>query len=423
MEYRRGYHAKIDDHYSIHIADDTEEELKDIIKINKEIHQDAILDTFIHHVFLEHPRKNEILWLYIKDNEQNKLVSSLCLAPSEWQIEDIRFPVCEMEFVGTLKDYRGKRFIKILNELYENIMEQEGYVLSVIKGIPYFYRALGYEYISSLDERITILSSKIPIQKFKDITIRKAISKDMPLIEKKYNQFHKKFYIFSRFDPECFRFKYLKEQFNSEVRTTYIFEKNGVSNNYFTLGLSYDHQNYEISSSDLGKREMVTLLQFIKIIGSYDDNDIITLSINENSPIFSFIKSLGGKPMITYGWQIKIPNLERFLYLIKNIIENRIQHSEFKGMTKIIRISNYHKTIILSFNNGKIDKIEVQKEFPDPKITDLMIPEALLFKILLGDRTIDEINYIIKDTIAKISSKSLIDTIFPKKKSLFSSYI
>ncbi|GAG92068.1 unnamed protein product, partial [marine sediment metagenome] len=265
----------------------------------------------------EHPRKSEILWLYIKDDKENKLVSSICLAPLEWQIEDTTLPVCEMEFVGTLKQYRGKGFIKILNKLYENILDQNGYILSVIRGIPYFYRTLGYEYVSSLDERITIPVSKIPNKKYKNINIRKANSNDIPFIESKYTQFHKNFYIFNRFDPECFKFKYLKDQFNSEVRSTYIFDEAGVTNNYFSFGMSYDNQNYEIISPDLSKREMITLLQFIKTRGNYNENDIISLSISEHSPLFSYIRSLGGKPVSTYGWQVKIPNLEIFFYLIK----------------------------------------------------------------------------------------------------------
>lgn len=423
MEFGKGYCAKVDDRFSIHIAEDTEEEIEAIINLNMKIHQDEILGTFIRQVFLGHPRKSETLWLYIKDNKENNLVSSICLAPLEWQIEDIILPVCEMEFVGTLEQYRGKRFIKILNELYENIMNQNGYILSVITGIPYFYRTLGYEYVSSLDDRITIPASKIPEKKYESINIRKANSNDIPFIESKYTQFHRNFYIFNRFDPECFKFKYLKDQFNSEVRSTYIFDEAGVPNNYFSFGLSYDNRNYEIYSPDLNKREMITLLQFIKTMGNYNENDIITLSISEHSPVFRYIISLGGTPVSTYGWQVKIPNLEKFFNLIKKIIENRVKHSEFKGLTKAIRISNYIDTIELDFDNGKIKNIEIEKEYQNPKITDLSIPGALLFKLLLGDRNTDEINYIIKDALVNISSKLLIEIMFPKKASLFGSYL
>ncbi len=423
MEYGRGYSEKIDDHFSIHIATENEEELKAIVNLNLKVHQKEVLETYIPHIFLVFPRRSEMLCLYIKDDIENKIVSSICLIPSEWQIENITLPVCEMEFVGTLEEYRGKGFIKILNKLYEDVIAQNDYILSFIKGIPHFYRSLGYEYISSLDERITIPTSNIPNEKSKDLNIRLANLDDIPFIESKYTQFHDNFYIFTKFDSECFKFMYLNNQFNSEVRSTYIFDESGIAKNYFSFGMSYDNQNYEIICPDLTRNEMIALLQFIKTMGNYTDDDIITLSISEHSSLYSFIKTLGGKPISTYGWQVKIPNLKKFFNLIKEIIEKRVKYSEFKGLTKTIRISNYHETILLDFIKGKIEKIETVKEHPNPEITDLMIPEAVLFKLILGDRTIDEINYIVKDAIVNIASKLLIEVLFPKKVSLLSSYL
>jgi hypothetical protein len=423
MKFEKGYSSKIDDYFSIHIAEDSEEELRAIVNLNIEVHHEELLETFIRRIFLEHPRKNEILWLYIKDEKENKLVSSICLVPLEWQIENESLPICEMEFVGTLENYRGRRFIKILNDLYEKLMEQKGYILSVIRGIPYYYRSLGYEYVSSLDERITIQVSKIPQTNNKNITIRKANYNDISFIKSKYNQYHQNFFIFNKFDPECFKFKYLNDNFNTELRSTYIIEEVGELKNYFSLGMSYDNQCYEIIGPDLTKRQMITLLQFIISIGNYSEDDLISLSISEISVLFSYIKLLGGTPLPSYGWQVKIPNLKSFFQTVKKIIEERVERSELKGLTKTIRISNYNQTIELEFNNGEIQTIQIVEEYPNPQMTDLRIPGALLFKLLLGDRTIDEINYIIKDAIANFSSKSLIENLFPKKLSLFSSDI
>ncbi len=423
MKFEKGYNAKIDEQFSIHIAEETEEDLNDIINLNLNVHKEEVIETFIRRVVLEHPLRNKILFLYIKDQKENKLASSICLAPLEWRIDGNKLPICEMEFVGTLEEYRGRGFVKILNELYEKIMHQNGYNLSVIRGIPFYYRSLGYEYVSLLDERISIPVSKIPNKKYDTITLRKATSNDITFIESKYNQFHENFYIYNIFDPECFKFKYLNSQFNSEIRSTYIFETNGVKTNYFSLGLSYDNQNYEVISLNLNNREMITLLQFIKTMGSYHENDIITLSTSEVSPFYKYIISLGGEPASTYGWQIKIPHLQRFFYQIKPIIENRLKNTKFSGLTKTLRISDYQSTFVLNFKSGILTNVEIKPEYPNPQITDLRIPGAFLFKLLLGDRTIDELNYIIRDAIVSPSSKLLIETLFPKKESLFSSYI
>jgi len=61
MKFGKGYTAKVDDRFSIHIAEDTEEEIKDIIDLNMKVHQDEVLKSFIHQIFLEYPRKSETL--------------------------------------------------------------------------------------------------------------------------------------------------------------------------------------------------------------------------------------------------------------------------------------------------------------------------------------------------------------------------
>ena len=423
MKFEKGYSAKIDERFSIHIASDNEAELNEIVKLNVEIHREEVLESFIRLILTKYPFRDRILFLYIKDNEKNRMVSSICLAPLDWVINGIKMPICEIEFVGTLEEYRGRGFIKILNELYEKIMHQKGYILSVIRGIPFYYRSLGYEFVSSLDERITIPVSQIPKKENKHIKIRKATEDDLALIESNYNQFHEKFFIYNSFNPECFKFKYMNDQFNSEIRSSFIFEDNGAATNYFSIGMSYDNENYEINSPNLSEIESIALLQFIRNLGNYEETDSITLSVSEVSPLYSNILSLGGKPFYNYGWQVKIPDLIDFFNLTKSVFERRLKQSNFTGLTKILRISDYQSTFELEFEVGILKNIDVKQEYPNPQITDLRVPGTFLFKLVLGDRTIDELNYIIMDAIVNPSSKALIETMFPKRISLFSSNI
>ncbi|MFW9950047.1 MAG: GNAT family N-acetyltransferase [Candidatus Thorarchaeota archaeon] len=423
MKYEKGYCEKIDDQFSIHIAEDNEEDLKAIIKLNVEVHREEIIETFIRRVFSDYPLKDKILFLYIKDLNQGKLVSSLCLVPFEWCIGGINLPICEMEFVGTLEEYRGRGFIKILNELFEKVMLQNGYLLSVIRGIPFYYRSLGYEYVSSLDERIIIPMSKIPKKVDKNLKIRKADVKDLAFIESNYNLFHENYYIYNKFNPACFKFKFMNDKFDSEVRSSYIVENAGVKTNYFSLGLSYDNQTYEINSPNLNEKESIILLQFTISLGNYDENKDLILCTSEVSPLYNYIISLGGQPFYSYAWQIKMPYIDKFFSHIKTLLEFRLKNSMFDGLTKIVRISDYQKTFELNFERGILTNIDVKLEYSNPQITDLRVPGSLLIKLLLGDRTINEINYIIKDAIVHPSSRSLIETLFPKKISLLSSYI
>ncbi|MFO7797928.1 MAG: GNAT family N-acetyltransferase [Promethearchaeati archaeon] len=421
MKFKKGYSEKIDTNFSIHIAEDNKEQLEAIINLNMEVHHEEILNTYIRRIFLEHPTRNDIMWLYIKDDEKNRMVSSLCLAPLKWQIENIDLNICEMEFVGTIEKYRGRGFIRILNQLYERIMREREYIFSVIRGIPFYYRKLGYVFVSSLDERIQIPISNIPHSNFKDIKIRKANINDLNFIQSKYYEFYSDFYIFNKFDPDCFKFKYLNDIYNAEIRSTYILEKDGKKSSYFSLGLSYDNQCYEIVGPNLNQKQMNTLLQYIIKIANYSKEDLLILSVSETSSLFNHIKSLGGTPLSSYGWQVKIPDLSKFFQVMKKILEKRLANSEYKTLNKDVIISDYQETVKLIIKNSIIETIFLDKGYPDLQNTDLRIPNGFLYKLLLGDRTFEEINYILKDAIVKDSSESLIEIMFPKKTSYFSS--
>jgi hypothetical protein len=423
MPFRKGYRKAIDDRFSVHIASDNEEELRLILDLNNQVHSEGNIKNYIRKIMQEYPRKDEIYWLYIKDNENGIVISSLCLSPLKYQIEKIEIPVCEMEFVGTIESYRRKGFIRFLNDLYENLMEQEGFIFSVIRGIPYFYRTLGYDYVSSLDERIRIQGSKIPQKTLKNLSIRLATSKDITLIKSKYSEFHEKFLIYNKFDEECFKFKYFNDVFDSEVRSTYIIEENGFPINYFSLGKSFDHQFYEIICPDLNTKEAIAILQFVKKNGNYQNNDILTLSVSKHTSLFHYMKSLGGELISDYGWQVKIPNLYRFLSCIKKVINIRLERSKYKELTKRIEITNYQETVELDIRGGKVIVIKQLIEDPPTDKADLSIPGGFIFMLFLGDKSFDEINYIAKDAYIDPSSKKLIEIIFPKKPCLFESYI
>jgi hypothetical protein len=73
-------------------------------------------------------------------------------------------------------------------------------------------------------------------------------------------------------------------------------------------------------------------------------------------------------------------------------------------------------------NLGKIEAIKIESGYPDAEKCDVRIPGAMLLKLLLGDRTVDEINHIVKDARINPSSKKLIEILFPKVNSIPDTY-
>jgi hypothetical protein len=417
MNIVQGYSEKIDDQFTLRVATGgkgNKEICFRILELNVTVHGEHAKE-YIEGLFFEHPRRKEVLWFYIEENNTEKIVSGLTLLPLVWKIEDLELPICEMGFVGTLEPYRGRGFIIKLNTLFEKAMAERNYVFSAIRGIPYYYRRLGYEFVFPLDDRISLSRGKIPNDDLSSLAIRKANRQDIEFIHRLYDDFHKQFYVINKFHEESFIYRFFKDRFNDNRLTTHIIEENNQSSAYFSIGMSYDNKAYTINTPRLNYQQIIKILQFVKDIHKNMDNLEIEFHVRHDSEFGKFLFQIGGVPVHRYGWQINIPNLKLFFRSIKPIIERRIKNSIYQDLSRILTISNYRDNIELKFENGKITEIKLFKGYSDEEECDLRVPGSLLFKILLSDKSIDEINYIIDDAIVKSSSKLLIEIMFPKR--------
>ena len=415
----KGFFTKLDEQFSLGISTDSNEDFVKILELNIAVHGEEVKE-YIKRIYNEHPKKKDILWFYIEDNSTGQIISSITLLPLEWQFEGKLLPVCEMGFVGTLKEYRGKGLIDKLNEFYERVMMERGYLLSCLRGIPYYYRRFGYEFVLSLDERFSLSPNKIPPMEISHLDIRKASRKDIGYIENQYNSNSNSFLISNIFDTESFYFKFMNDSFDDCKLSAYIIEENGKSKGYFLIGKSFDNEVHAIITSQLSPPLMIKLLQHLNEYSKKEQD--LNLNVAEFSEFGKYILFIGGKLQSNYGWQIKVPDLKRFFESIKVVLENRIEKSKFNNLSKTVIISDYKQSIELIFNNGKIEAIKSESGYPDAEKCDVRIPGAMLLKLLLGDKTVDEINYIVKDARINPSSKKLIETLFLKVNSIPDTY-
>jgi len=424
MKINDGYSQIIDDELTLRVSTgsrDNMEILSRILELNIMVHGERTRE-YIEGIFLEHPRRGEVLWIYIEENITGKIVSGLALCPLEWKIGEISVPLCEMGFVSTLEAYRGRGYMVKLNEIFEEAMVERKYVFSVIRGIPYYYRRFGYQYVFPLDDRIFISSNNIPDREYSNLKIRKANLQDLELIHTLYENFHKQFFIVNKYNREGFFFRFFKDNYNDNRMSTFIIEDNDQSVAYFSIGMSHDNIAYSVNVPHLNSRQMTKILQYVKTIHRNKINSDIQLHLRHDSEFGKFIFNLGGRPLSRYGWQLKIPNLEVFFKSIKSIIEERIKNSIYKDFSRNVIISNYRDTVELIFTKGLITKITHFKGYFDPEKCDVSIPGSLLNKLVLSDKSMEEINYMIDDAIVKPSSKLLINVMFPKKRSYPDTY-
>jgi len=424
MKIIKGYSQKIDEQFIIRIAIDNDEEIEKIAKLNWIVHGDLAKNR-IPRIFQDHPKKKDILFFYIEDINTEQAISSLLLEPLEWYFDDLIVPICEMDFVATLPKYRGRNFIGLLNKLYEQAMEERGYLITVLRGIPNYYRRFGYEFVFNLDEPIIIKNNLILDVNYGDLCIRKATEEDILFIKEKYEEFFYKFYVSNKYDPISFQYKFMNEEISENFYSTYILEENKIKIAIFFIGRSYDDSGFNLIVPPVSEMNMNKILYFIKT-EFIDKQDIKTIETKFDCSLETRFRehliNLGGISDLNYGWQVKIPNLVYFIKHIKSLLEQRIEASEIKGISRDIKISNYHEIFTLKFKEGMLTDVVSEIKFSEPEESDVKIPGPILYKLILSYNSFDEINFLIKDAILKPESKLIINTLFPKKKSYPESY-
>jgi len=420
----KGYSQKINEQFTLRVANDNDEEIEKIVKLNWNVHGDLLKDV-VPHIFQDHPRKKDTLCFYVEERYTGQAVSSLILEPLEWRFDNVIVPSCEMDFVATLPQYRGRNFIALMNELYEQVMKERGYLISVLRGIPYYYRRFGYEFVFNLDERITLKNNMIPDIKYEDFRIRKANQEDLSFIKEKYEEFFHNFYVSNKYEPISFKYKFINEEISEKYFSTYILEEKNKKLSFFFIGLSYDKSGFSLIVPPISELNMNKILLFInnEFIDKQDNRgDETKFFCSIETKFGQYLIKLGGVAVPSYGWQVKIPNLTLFFKHIKLILEQRIEVSQFKGISRDIKISDYHEILTLKFSNGKVIDVTSEVKFSEPEVSDVKIPGPVLYKLILSYNSFEEIKFLIKDAVIKPESKPLINILFPKKKSFPESY-
>ncbi|NHJ22474.1 MAG: GNAT family N-acetyltransferase [Candidatus Lokiarchaeota archaeon] len=420
MKILNGYSKVINDSMILRVANDEIGNFQRFISFNLVIHQVESLRRYVNRLYMEHPRKSKIYWIYIEKIDTNELVSMITLMPLEWNFNGVNIPLCEMGLVGTLPEYRHRGLIGIMNEIYEILMRQEGYLLSVIRGIPYYYRKFGYEFALNLDEHIILNKDLIPSKEINNIYFQKATKQDLSFIKSIYNKEQENFYISNGFNPDCFIYKCMNDDFDNNFLNTFILKRNKESISYFSLGMSFDYAAYSLIVPELDDDYIIKILQFVRDLDK--DKDQIVFNVNSETQFGQFLSSIGGEKDLGYGWQIKILDLKEFLLAIKPILEQRIESSSFKGLSQDFVISDYRYSYFLRFKSGKIEGIESKQGYPLPESCDVKIPSSNLIKLLLSDKTFNEIKHIVKDSMLKPMSEELLEILFPKKPSIPDTY-
>jgi predicted N-acetyltransferase YhbS len=408
----------VNNNYIIRRANSARDAEKLQILFTKVFHPDDV-GTLAAIMFNHLPGMENKYWFIVEDKTTGIIISAFALIPWVWELEGLRLKVAEMGIVGTLEEYRGQGLVGVLNEEFDKTLAEENFDIAVIQGIPGFYDQFGYSYSVPLENHINLPLHVISQGEKKEAyTFRLAGVGDIPFLMKE-DESYRAYYSLSSFRDEA-HWKYmLTEGLKTEYGSAYwiMEDKEKLGKYYCRIPEEGFGTGLIISeiSENIGVEALKSLFSFCKEKAIAQDKPYIRLNLHNHSTAGRMAISMGAKEGTPYAWQIKIPDIIRFLRTITPILEKRIQTSSFKDFSGKFRVDFFKTGVDMIWRNGALKNIKPGEG--ECQMTFSINPDHFP-ALSLGHRRWQELRYIKPNIFPNSGSSALfIETLFPSKPS------
>lgn len=312
--------------------------------------------------------------------------------------------------VGTKEDCRYKGYSRNLMEDTTSYMQQQGYDIALLFGIPDFYYKFGYAVC--LAEQAFIMNPKqndyLNSENTYSLKIREAVDSDVQDIISMYNaNNNSRTFTLVRY-PEYFKGFPKQHGDGTPINTHIIEDLNGFAG-YFTTHVelqSLTVMELECANSHYFEFILKYLLSMVQQKELTDLKLIMPIS----HQFASFCKKFNCMQFVGYkrceGGMGRVLNQKSMFNKLLTELSNRLLNSKYNGISAVIHIITETETTELGINNGQIEF--VISSIPDHSIT---LPQTKLIQLISGYRSASDLSL---DSDVKIyGERSLFDVLFP----------
>ena len=394
---------------------ETQEDLEQYLELMRKIFGvETGVDKLVRKLIDNYPAMTFKDFFVIK--HQNRFVATINLIPVTWSVGDIPIKVAQMGNVATLPEYRRQGLVRRLVTEYHREVAKQGYDLSVLEGIPYFYRQFGYEYAVPLLEETRVRLGQIPdydsgyvVQPFADGDLPRA----MELLEIS----QRKFYVHTVRDKQVWKIQHETHiASDPEPFEAFTVEADGEMVAYFRMRENLNDKELMVTEvTDVDQQCVQAMLRFLKERGLKSRLETLVACVSYEEPFIHHVVAIGGtRRLPPYAWQVRITDFVRIFEKLKPLLEERLAESTYCHLTETLSFNFRRFTVKMSVENGQItniQKLETNERSP------IGLNPTVFVKLLLGDRSREELEMTYPDVRIDISHKHLLDILFPKKPS------
>jgi predicted N-acetyltransferase YhbS len=371
------------------------------------------------HLLRHHPEIGYGDFLMVEDERSGEVVSTTCLIPWHCRYEDIILDVAMLEMVATHPEYRHRGLVRAqINRLHQMVSER-GFDLSIIEGIPYYYRQYGYAYACDHWMRDSLPVWRVPERSVGQpypCRLRPATVDDAPVLTQLYQDGMAALQIQTLRSSDYWRF--LLQWVGYPVRLVEDAHGGRVIGYICTLPMG-NKQGIMVIESGIASYEVgLAVLRQLKMETAGE----IQLGWPQTSTLVQIGRSLGSLPLPTDQWLLRISDVAHFLCKIGPVLERRLAASDCAGLTADLCLNLFRQAFVLRFEAGKLTAVD-SIGFVDASMGadggDLCIPPEAFVRLVLGYRGLDELRDAWPDIVVKAGSCHVPQVLFPKMASYF----
>lgn len=377
-----------------------------------------------------HPTTKVENFTVIEDVKNKKIVSSMCYIPQVWRYGTESFNVARLEMVSTLEEYRSKGFIRMQFQHIHEICASNDCNVTVVVGIPWFYKKFGYDMaLKYWNQNIIPISAlhNYTDNKKKGISIAAASISDITFYTKIALAYFSKFDISCEV-PENYWKHLFFERKGERLITAIIKSDKNESIGAICHAPALDENALTVFFCDIIKGiswldVAPALFDYFKRIGNefaLKDNchfDAINFGLNMDvHPINTLLTDCPAfyrRAEAPFAWYVRVNDMAKFTLNVKKTLENRLADSLAQGYSGSLKIGFYSGGLTLTFENGTI--IDTKNGMPENP--DCSIPQECFKQLLFGYKSLEELRLYSAEVNVGGVPRILLGILFPKTQS------
>jgi ribosomal protein S18 acetylase RimI-like enzyme len=399
--------------------------------LNEAVHPYAGIGAWTRDLFDRHPLVGPGDFLVAEQAGGDGIAAALVGIRQHWSFGGIRLPVVQVELVGTDPGHRGRRLAgRLLNELHAR-RPDDGTVLQVIEGIPYFYRRFGYEYALNIGGAPDIPAEKIRGPRSRDTSrpvIRPATSSDAPALARVDQAVARRDVLACPRDERAWIHEISGHRHDSLARrgVMAVVGASGEIAGYLVHGHRPGTDGslpvLAAACADQGAWPQVApeMLRHLSETGAAaaDTRHPFTslrLRLPASHPLTRSAPS--GTPRRPRAWYARTGDPTALLNRWLPVLARRWRHHDLRWPEDTMVIDTYHQNIRLRFDNGEPVAAHAEPrgtEQSDAPAAHAAIPPAALLQMLLGHRPLPELRDAWPDLVVRDAATAVfLETGFP----------